>query len=256
MANKNGIVVYEGNSLIDGKPIVVVVTGFNKTNNPRTGNMLQSFILRANMSAHKAHSCGADFSVCGNCKHNKWGTCYVNVHQSPNNVSKAYMNGSYEKLSINNIHRFIGRKLRIGSYGDPAAVPFEIWENLLKYCDGHSGYSHQWRRCDVRFKKIVMASVDTEKEMKIAHKMGWRTFRVCLPDDVPTKGEIVCPASDEGGKKTQCVKCLYCSGLASLAKSVTIVAHGGGIQNFKAKRFFKIMKKIRQKKKYTHLIKE
>ena len=255
MANKNGIVVWEGNSLIDGKPIVVVVTGFNKTNNPKTGNLLQSFIVRADMSAHDAHACGADISVCGNCKHRRWGTCYVNVHQAPNNVSKAYMNGSYEKLSIHNLHLFLGRKLRIGSYGDPAAVPFEVWENLLKYCKASTGYSHRWKSCDQRFKKILMASVDNLKEMFRAQAKGWRTFRVCLSDDVPTNSEFVCPASDEGGKKVQCEKCLLCCGTKRLAKSVTIIAHGGGIKHYKANRFFKIMKKIRQKKKYTHLIK-
>lgn len=255
MANKNGIIVYEGNSLFDGKPIVVVITGFNKTNNPKTGNMLQSFIVRSDMSAHKANSCGADFSICGNCKHRLWGTCYVNVYQSPNNVSKAYMAGSYEKLSINNIHRFIGKNIRIGSYGDPASVPYEVWENLLKYCKSATGYSHLWKNCDQRYKNVLMASVDNLKEMFNAHTMGWRTFRVCLPNDIPTNKEFICPASNEGGKKIQCTDCLLCSGKNSKAKNPVIVAHGGGIQNYKANRFIKIMKKIRQKKKYTHLIK-
>ena len=251
----NGIIVYEGPSQIDGKPIVAIATGFSrKSNNPKTGDMIQTFILRAGISAHEAHSCGADFSVCGDCKHRKWGTCYVNVYQSPNNVSKAYMDGSYEKFGPNNAHLFVGRKLRIGSYGDPAAVPFGVWNGLVEMSSGHDGYSHQWKNCDPRFKKIVMASVDNIKEMKQAHAMGWRTFRVVLPEDKPTQAEFVCPASDEGGKKIQCDKCLCCSGLASKAKSVTIVAHGGGIGNFKAARFIAIMRKIRQKKKYTHLI--
>jgi len=251
----NGIIIYEGPSEIDGKPIVAIATGFaRKSNNPKTGDMIQTWILRSDMDARNANISGDDFSVCGDCKHRTWGTCYVNVHQAPNQVSKAYMNGSYEHFSISNANLFSGRQLRIGSYGDPVAVPYSVWEGLAKLVDGHNGYTHQWKNCDPQFKKIVMASVDNEKEMAKAHSNGWRTFRVVLPQDKPTKAEFVCPASDEGGKKIQCDKCLCCSGLTSKAKSVTIVAHGGGMKGYKARRFIDIITLIRRKKKYTHLV--
>lgn len=35
--------------------------------------------------------------------------------------------------------------VRIGSYGDPAAVPTRVWEELVKNARNFTGYTHQWR---------------------------------------------------------------------------------------------------------------
>ena len=40
--------------------------------------------------------------------------------------------------------------------------------------------------------------------------------------------EILCPASEEAGKRTQCASCLLCGGASVKAKSIAIVAHGAG----------------------------
>ena len=50
-----------------------------------------------------------------------------------------------------------------------------------------------------------MASADTEAEAKEAWAKGWRTFRVRKgSQDALIKGqEIICPASDEGGKRAE-----------------------------------------------------
>ncbi|BAZ37558.1 hypothetical protein NIES4101_62510 [Calothrix sp. NIES-4101] len=46
---RNGYVVWEGASLIDGSPIVLILTGFvNPTSNRKTGRQLQSWILSQN----------------------------------------------------------------------------------------------------------------------------------------------------------------------------------------------------------------
>ena len=43
--NPNGRVIYRGPSLLDGKRIVVVATGFvKKSNNDKTGEMIQTWI--------------------------------------------------------------------------------------------------------------------------------------------------------------------------------------------------------------------
>ena len=142
----------------------------------------------------------------------------------------------------------------LGAYGDPVAVPFEIWKMILNIGEDWTGYTHQWKKCDQRFKKICMASVDNEKEYKIARKMGWRTFRVRLIGDKILPGEMVCPASKEAGHKTNCNRCLGCSGTASKnKKNIVIIAHGSCI---KLKRYYKIVKRIGQKKKYSHLVPE
>ena len=40
--------------------------------------------------------------------------------------------------------------------------------------------------------------------------------------------EILCPASKEAGYRTTCDSCKLCSGSNISAKSIAIVAHGGG----------------------------
>lgn len=61
MSGVRGIVLYEGPSAIDGQPIVVVAT--LKTSNPKTGDMVQTWILRADLSPTVAINEGADRSV-------------------------------------------------------------------------------------------------------------------------------------------------------------------------------------------------
>ncbi len=59
-----GAVVYDGPSRLDGERVVCVVTGFHVVNNPKTGDMLQTWILRADQHPMEARKSGADFSVC------------------------------------------------------------------------------------------------------------------------------------------------------------------------------------------------
>jgi len=114
-----------------------------------------------------------------------------------------------------------GRFIRIGTYGDPAAVPSEVWDKLLSECDTWTAYTHQkpWRP------DIAMQSADSHAEA-IAHwKAGRRTFRV-LADlwHIDNANEVLCPASKEAGRRVQCTACKLCKG-SSLAKSIAIVKH-------------------------------
>jgi len=94
-----------------------------------------------------------------------------------------------------------GRHVRLGAYGDPAAIPFEVWRQLLATAAGHSRTPHAWRTCDPRFKAIAMASVDDVREFHEAGLRGWRTFRIrrTVDDAIIAGAEFVCPASDEAG---------------------------------------------------------
>jgi hypothetical protein len=81
----NGFVVWEGESCLDGAPIVLIVIGFSrKSTNRKTGGMLQSYILRRDVSPLEAVRIGLDPSVCGDCPHRSTasggeGSCYVNM---------------------------------------------------------------------------------------------------------------------------------------------------------------------------------
>ena len=65
-----GAVIYRGPSAIDGEDIVVVLVGLGRPSaNAKTGGMLQTHILRADMAPTVAIAAGLDTSVCGDCQH-------------------------------------------------------------------------------------------------------------------------------------------------------------------------------------------
>ena len=232
MSKVKGYVIYEGPSLLDGSPIVAVVT--LESANVKTGNMAQTWILKADEHPMEALQSGRDVAICGDCKHRPslGGACYVNVGQAPSQVWKSYKAGNYPVAQAFNVaHHLIGRTVRLGAYGDPAAVPAEVWRDLVSMAKGWTGYTHQWLiRSDLR--DLCMASVDDEEEHADAKLAGWRTFRVRTEDENLLDREIACPASDEGGLKTTCKDCRLCSGTQSNGKDVAIIVHGA-----KAKRF-------------------
>ena len=68
--NPNGRVLYEGPSMLDGVPIVVIATGFAESSaNDKTGAMIQTWILRQDIPPHHAFKSGEGSSVCGGCPH-------------------------------------------------------------------------------------------------------------------------------------------------------------------------------------------
>lgn len=231
--NPNGAVIYEGPSKIDGAPIVVIATGLKGSSaNRKTGDMVQTWIMRADMEPHNATDSGADASVCGGCPHRpaRGGSCYVKVWQAPLGVYRAYKRGSYAHRDPADCGA--GRRVRLGSYGDPAAVPDSVWQAFTSTSIGWTGYTHQWRskRLAGGLKGLCQASVDTPAEHDAARAKGWGTFRVRLPQADALAGEIICPASKEGGERTDCANCNLCSGVAG--KPVVIIVHGSTAKRF------------------------
>ncbi len=256
-----GVVFYEGPSLIDGQPIIGIAT-FG-TANEKTGNLVQTWIIRSDIHPIDAINTGADASICGNCPlrgriadvaeriheskfggetTNKGRSCYVLVQNAPAAIYLSYKKGQYPKLSAEHRRKMIGKGLRYGSYGDPVAIPLKSWDALATYCTGKAapGYTHQWR--DERFSgwaKRVMASTHSVEENVIAAEKGWRTFRTAKAAGDVAANEIVCPASEEGGYTQTCETCGACNGRRDMKdkrKSLVIVAHGSsGKQNFVAK---------------------
>lgn len=230
MTKSNGAILYEGPSLIDGSPIVAIVTGLaSKSANPKTGDMLQTWILRTDVDPKAASENGQDSAICGTCpmrRNVETGKrrCYVPTWQAPLSVWKAYKRGAYAPIDT----ILEGRKLRLGSYGDPGAVPFEVWESALRGTVGHTGYTHAWKEknADPRFATILMASVDFPWQAQYAEARRYRYFRVATPGDAPannTRREIACPASKERGHVTDCATCLACSGTSNPKRQFNVV---------------------------------
>ena len=230
-----GVILYEGPSMIDGAPIVVIANRIvaNSTN-VKTGAMVQTFIIRSDVRPLEATKQGLDVSVCGSClaRPANAGFCYVNVGRSVESVFSAFQRNRYARPHVDYDpailpELFADSIFRMGSYGDPAAAPFEIWEPATRKAKARNGYTHQWRTRP-EFKALCMASCDVESDMVEATAQGWRCFRMRLESDaVIAKKEVVCPASQEAGNKTQCASCRACGGLSSKAKAnIVIVAHG------------------------------
>jgi len=234
MKQLNKAILYEGPSLIDGQPIVAIATYSDK--NTKTGLMVQTYILCQNIDPRDANKTGADFSICGNCplkgiptmdpkrKLAEKRKCYVRIDQGSLIVWKAYQKGSYPKTNnISELGR--GRMVRLGTYGDPAAVPSYVWKQLLKEAIGHTAYSHQNDIIPID-KKIFMGSADSLEHAKKFWSDNIRTFRVIQNLNEIQDNEILCPASKEAGRKSTCAKCKLCSGTSSNSqKSIAIVEH-------------------------------
>lgn len=225
-----GSVLYDGPSELDGGRIIVVLTGFQRVSNPKTGKMLQTWIMSGNVDPREAKRTGADETVCGDCPHrqNQGGSCYVIIERAPLKVWRAWKRDRYENWTSRFPDNALqGRRVRFGSYGDPAAVPYKVWRRVLaQKLAGWTGYTHQWKRQDALvLRKFLMASVDSEAEMQEAQSAGWRTFRVRDSWEA-TSNEVGCPASAEMGKRTDCNTCQLCKGQNLDAKSISILAHG------------------------------
>ena len=230
-----GIIVYEGPSQIDRKPIVCIAIGIKRlSKNRKTGAMIQTYILRKNINPIKAGWGGQDVSICGDCKQRRsqGGACMVNFAKSPNNVWKAYKRGNYVKLNKQNVGLFKDKLIRCGYYGDPSAIPLWVWKKILKHSAGHTGYTHGWKKCNPNYKNFLMVSVDNPEEMRLAHSKGWRTFRIRTIEQQILKGEFSCPASEEMGKRLTCETCLACNGGSPPKGSVAIIAHGAFASRF------------------------
>lgn len=231
----NGVIIYDGPSMLDNKPIVAIATGLNnKSSNEKTGDMIQVWIIRSDISPMDAANNGEDYSICGDCIHrgniengkNKNRSCYVLLFTAPTNIYKAYKSNKYPMIdNISNI--FKNRLVRLGAYGDPAALPFDVIKNIVQSCDKHTGYTHQWKKFP-ELNQFVMASVDNIDEYNEAQSMGFRTFRVTTNIDDVLKGlEFICPASKEKNKVLSCSECKACGGNTSANKaSVVIKVHG------------------------------
>ncbi len=246
MQKPSGFVLWTGSSLIDQAPIAVIA--ITSSTNAKTGNMVQTYIIRADVNPAEALKSGQDASVCGDCKHRpiNGGACYVNVGQGPNSVFKTLQRGRYPLAQDLEAIAAIGagRMVRLGTYGDPAAVPAFVWQSLVSRATGHTGYTHQWQ--SARFPAghlqaigaLCMASADTELERAAALALGLRTFRVRTADAPILPGEFTCPASAEGGKRKLCADCKACDGTSRGVRqaSPVIVAHGS-----KASRFARVI---------------
>lgn len=237
---QNGI-IYRGASLLNGRPIVVVASYSER--NRKTGGMVQTYILSDEQDPVTASRTGTDAAICGDCPLRGIANpakakgqadsrpCYVTLIHGPATTYRALQRGVYPDvrgdLGRASIGR--GRLVRIGTYGDPAAVPAYVWADLTADAIGWTAYTHQFKLAPDAL-AYAMASVESLEAARHVWAQGGRTFRIMQrADEIDPQREVLCPASAEAGKRTTCADCRLCAGLATKSpKSVAIVAHGNG----------------------------
>jgi hypothetical protein len=229
----DGAIAWRGPSLLGGGEVALVLTGLvNPSKNDKTGPEIQGYVLGTAEGPIESVRTGRDRVICGDCpqRPSAGGACYVNVAWAPNNVYRRLRRGGYPPLDPEWIR---GRVVRWGAYGDPVAVPLEVYERLLPLLRDWQGFTHQWRSLqpdvEMRWANFLMASVEDEGEAVVAQLRGWRTFRI-RPDEEAEllPFERICPASEEAGYILDCLRCGQCNGRAKGAgrPNRVIVSHG------------------------------
>jgi hypothetical protein len=245
------IAIYTGPSMLDGAPIVVLAS--LGSSNVKTGPMVQTWIVRSDMTPVEASKALADASICGTCprRQSTGGDCYVLIHNAPQSSYKAWVRqgrpeGDVETAALAIARDAAAHGIRLGSYGDPAAVPHTVWQTLIARVEAltgrpvkHTGYTHQWRAVSFTgptayahhawCRTNLMASVDSVRESVLARAMGYRYF-LAIPAadvaDVPG-ATVECLATRQGSLAT-CQTCGICDGAQGRAAraSVYLVEHG------------------------------
>jgi hypothetical protein len=242
-AQAGGLVIYRGPSMIDGTPIRAIITG--RSGNRKTGNMCQLTILVDNgKTPVQAAKDGDDAAICGSCAYRgtlnpetgEWGHrgCYVVLAQGPSSIHRKDERAGYGLLTTAlQIEEFLaGRKVRLGMYANPSALPYDVVEPLARAAEGWTGYDSEHKTCDPRFAGMLMASVQSTQAADEAEARGWRYFRSAPADSFEVRpNEVLCPAVSTGGR-VQCIDCLLCDGTRFGAraevKNVVLPIHGTG----------------------------
>jgi hypothetical protein len=218
----------------------IAIIATMETENAKTGDMVQVWILGRQQNPIAAVKDGTDSLICLDCKHRGTGrkdrTCYVQVSKAPHAVWSKYQRGGYPALALADYREtFAGRKIRFGAYGEPVLIPLNIVQALADASDGWTGYTHQWRNPEyAEYRAYLMASADSVADYEAAKALGWRTFRVRTADAPLMAREIMCPASDEANHRTTCADCRLCSGsyAGDPRKDIAIVVHGASASKF------------------------
>ena len=210
-----GAVLYRGESpfVREGDRQYVVILTFS-SDNRKTGDMAQVWILAENESPLEARKLGLYQIVCGDCP--VVAACYVNLAHRPRTLYEAYQRGDYPDASLALYAELVAAKgVRFGAYGDPVLIPLPLVEELVALAGRRfTGYTHQWRRPEYQaYRPYFMASCETLADVTLAEQMGWRWYLVTLEDAANVPGAVLCPHQNEKNKyATLCNTCWACNG--------------------------------------------
>lgn len=172
---------------------VAIATGFSRSSaNPKTGPMIQIWIIRPDVSPVDAVHTGQDSAICGTCPLRSPAgrgfigrQCYVQIAQAPQSIYHAFHRGAYVDATTYTLDEianlFEGRAVRLGAYGDPGFLPLSLLRAITSRARRWTGYTQRWRLPSIAqsdYRHYLMASTTSLDESSRANSLGWRYFRV------------------------------------------------------------------------------
>lgn len=222
-------ILYHGPAAKPYKGVITVVV-FMSESNPKTGPCIAVAILPGDgkraMSDRKA---GLDVSVCGVCPFRSLasggkGGCYVSAFALMGYAGSAA--AAWKRADPYAFPESTILPMRLGAYGDPAAIPVDAFNRLMDWHGGSCwGYTHGWRHSAAQhLKGTCMASVETPEHQTQAVAKGWRVYRIVASlQAIKATGLTEC----ESAKGVECIACGACSGdKARQDHGRAIVIHG------------------------------
>lgn len=215
----------------NGEKVAIIATGIKRrTNNRKTGAMVQIWILLADQNPIVAVQSGLDANtICQGCPFASGQGCYVNVSQAPLAIWKAYKKGKYPKLKPADYGKvFTGKKVRFGAYGNPTLIPLAMVKAIASVSNGWTGYFHNWRELGQAkakaYNAFFMASTESETSFNLANTQGLRVFHANIKQPTNT---VECLSDSRG---ISCADCQLCQGWSKKAKSIWINPHGSKVK--------------------------
>ena len=193
--------IWQGKSRFNGEDISAYLT-YKKSENRKTGEIPQVWILADAMSPTDAVASGDDRAVCHLCEYSWYRRkltgskvkCYVLPFAAPRSVWVSSRDKNV--CSYRDYAPIIkDRVLRLGAYGDPCAVPISVWYKLRSVgLKRMLAYTHQWHlKGNQRYRSICLAST-TPDNREHAIALGWKTFTT-VPKGSDYDKPCLCPAS-------------------------------------------------------------
>lgn len=191
----------------------LVFTALRGSNNTKTGDMIQTYILDKARLTSEPKTFGAKCEACPMIDR-----CYVSRDKmSVRRALKALLEGkgkgSYQHATLDQVlPHLAGRSIRFGTYGDPSAIPLDDVAKIVSAAKGHTGYTHFWREIDPAYSAYFMASCESLSDENEARLIGYRSFRVLLKEQAEHEvrsNTIECLNASVG---LTCEDCGLCSG--------------------------------------------
>ena len=226
LAGKPILIGRYASNLAQGREVLLIAK--NKANK-KTGHMVQLAILDPSINPEKIDKTVENGQGCDN-RCSAFEGCYVQAFKfhvsSFTRILDDYNSGILPKMSHDEFCKLLqvlGLQVRFGEFGDPAAIPENIIDDIASSCNGWTGYTHYWQVEEFQsLKRYFMASVESKLDYDIAKYLGWNCFYVNGQSDKALR--IVPCLFDVLGK--QCDKCMLCNGTSGKQVDIVIEAHG------------------------------